>query len=340
MRNNIFDKSDFNHIDSHFTDSHRVFDYNDNLLINSLIDRIDSLLNIYVDKESSFHKSKSVKREIGKVFDNLYKFTSSRSVNHQLLHQCLQECVESARSYVINYLNVIDNQLKSRRSTENRYDEEKFKNLKLNGFAEYSIEITESFENESQDLLDLARAKYENMDDWRESIYIKDFINSNIFRIIQKFIDDNGIFEMLSNYMEAELDLAWASPNYSHHRQQWFRIMEDEKLSSTNYYHLDKDHDVIKILIYLTDVSEGDGPFKYVKSSNLWKKSLCTFALHFGMDSKVNKILLGDESSFKNNIFTKRTDLLHDFPDAFIGSTHFGDFLREDSNTAKLLLNK
>jgi ectoine hydroxylase-related dioxygenase (phytanoyl-CoA dioxygenase family) len=134
--------------------------------------------------------------------------------------------------------------------------------------------------------------------------------------------------------------LAWAFPNYSHHRQQWFRINQQESISPTNYYHLDKDKNMIKILIYLTDVNDQDGPFRYVRGSNLWNKSICTFALHYGIDFKVNKFLIGEESDFKNNIFTKRTDILSEFPDAFIGSTHFGDFLKKDSDISKILLNE
>jgi len=166
------------------------------------------------------------------------------------------------------------------------------------------------------------------------------FAESKIFKLIQEFIDENRIFEMVSDYMDSKLELAWAFPSYSHHRQKWFRIQDQEKISPTNYYHIDKDRNMIKILIYLTDVNDQDGPFKYVKGGNLWKKSICTFALHYGIDFKVNKLLIGEESDFKNNIFTTRADILSEFPDAFIGSTHFGDFLQRDSDTTKLLLDE
>jgi len=62
--------------------------------------------------------------------------------------------------------------------------------------------------------------------------------------------------------------------------------------------------------------------------------------MHYGIDFKVSTLLIGKESDFKNNIFTTRTDILSQFPDAFIGSTHFGDFLHRDSDTTKLLLDE
>ena len=343
MKNYIFSKSDLNLIANTQSKDTQIFDYKDNLHINSMIESIDSLLRIYSDQTSSFYKSKAIKLEIGKVFDAMHSFTSMRSVNNQVLQQSLQGCVECARNYIFDYhIYNIDNQLKQKNNINNSYSNEKLRDLKLNGYVEYSIKNTELFENESQLLLDHARSHYREKDDWRSSAFMdpSTFPESKIFKLIQEFIDENQIFEMVSEYMDSKLELAWAFPNYSHHRQQWFRINGQETVSPTNYYHIDKERNMIKILIYLTDVNDQDGPFKYVKGSNLWNKSICTFALHYGIDFKVNKFLIGEKSNFKNNIFTARTDILSEFPDAFIGSTHFGDFLKRDSDTTKLLLNE
>ena len=343
MKHYIFSKSDLNLNANIRSENTQVFNYSDNLHINSLIEGVDSLLKIYSDQTSSFYKSKDVKLEIGKVFDAMHSFTSIRSVNNQVLQQCLQGCVECARKYIFDYfIHNVDNQTNYIKSISNLYSNDKLKDLELNGYVEYSIQNTELFESESQLLLDYARSYYREKDDWRSSGFMdpSTFHESKIFKLIQEFIDKNGIFEMVSDYMDSNLELAWAFPNYSHHRQQWFRIQEQETISPTNYYHLDKDRNMIKILIYLTDVNDEDGPFKYVKGSNLWKKSICTFALHYGIDFKVNKLLIGEESNFKNNIFTARADILSQFPDAFVGSTHFGDFLQRNSDTTKFLLDE
>jgi len=342
VKHYIFNKSDLNLFANIQSKDTQVFDYRDNLHINSMIESVDSLLKIYSDQTSSFYRSKDVKLEIEKVFDAMHSFTSMRSANNQVLQQCLQGCVECARNYIFSYyIDNVDNQLKYKK-INSLYSKSKLRDLQLNGYAEYSIENTELFESESQLLLDYARSYYREKDDWRSSVFMdpSTFHESKIFKLIQEFIDENRIFEMVSDYMDSKLELAWAFPHYSHHRQQWFRIQEQESISSTNYYHIDKDRNMIKILIYLTDVYDPDGPFKYVKGSNLWKKSICTFALHYGNDFKVNKFLIGEESNFKNNIFTTRADILSDFPDAFIGSTHFGDFLHRDSDTTKLLLDE
>jgi len=342
MKHYIFSKSDLNLFANTQSKDNQVFDYKDNLHINSMIENVDSLLKIYSNQTSSFYKSKEIKSEIEKVFDALHSFISMRSANNQVLQQCLQGCVECAKNYIFDYfINNVDNHLKYNK-INSFYSNSKLRDLQLNGYVEYSIENTELFESESQLLLDYARSHYREKDDWRSSAFMdpSTFPDSKIFKLIQEFIDKNGIFELASDYMDSNLEMAWAFPNYSHHRQQWFRIQEQEAISATNYYHIDKDRNMVKILIYLTDVNDQDGPFKYVKGSNLWKKSICTFALHYGIDFKVNTLLIGKESDFKNNIFTTRTDILSQFPDAFIGSTHFGDFLHRDSDTTKLLLDE
>ena len=273
MKHYIFSKSDLNLNANTKSKDTQVFNYRDNLHINSLIDGVDSLLKIYSDQTSSFYKSKDVKLEIGKVFDAMHSFISKRSVNNQVLQQCLQGCVECARNYIFDYfIHNVDKQEKYKKSVNNLYSNEKFKDLELNGYVEYFIENTELFESESQLLLDYARSHYREKDDWRSSGFMdpSTFHESKIFKLIQEFIDKNRIFEMVSDYMDSNLELAWAFPNYSHHRQQWFRIQDQETISPTNYYHIDKDRNMIKILIYLTDVNDEDGPFKYVKGSNLW----------------------------------------------------------------------
>ena len=85
MKNYIFSKSDLNLIAHTQSKDTQIFDYKDNLHINSMIESIDSLLRIYSDQTSSFYKSKAIKLEIGKVFDAMHSFTSMRSVNNQVV---------------------------------------------------------------------------------------------------------------------------------------------------------------------------------------------------------------------------------------------------------------
>jgi hypothetical protein len=228
MKHYIFSKSDLNLFANTQSKDNQVFDYKDNLHINSMIENVDSLLKIYSNQTSSFYKSKEIKSEIEKVFDALHSFISMRSANNQVLQQCLQGCVECAKNYIFDYfINNVDNHLKYNK-INSFYSNSKLRDLQLNGYVEYSIENTELFESESQLLLDYARSHYREKDDWRSSAFIdpSTFPDSKIFKLIQEFIDKNGIFEMVSDYMDSNLEMAWAFPNYSHHRQQWFRIQE------------------------------------------------------------------------------------------------------------------
>lgn len=113
MKHYIFSKSDLNLFANIQSKDTHVFDYRDNLHINSMIENVDSLLKIYSDQTSSFYKLKDIKLEIEKVFDAMHSFSSMRSVNNQVLQQCLQGCVECARNYIFeHFIYNIDNQLK------------------------------------------------------------------------------------------------------------------------------------------------------------------------------------------------------------------------------------
>ena len=90
MKHYIFSKSDLNLFANTQSKDNQVFDYKDNLHINSMIENVDSLLKIYSNQTSSFYKSKEIKSEIEKVFDALHSFISMRSANNQVLQQCLQ----------------------------------------------------------------------------------------------------------------------------------------------------------------------------------------------------------------------------------------------------------
>ena len=100
---------------------------------------------------------------------------------------------------------------------------------------------------------------------------------------------------------------------------------------------MDSGFDKSKIIFYLTDVGVNDGPFKYVKGSNMLARSLVKFALHLSLDSNVNKHLYG-ENKLEKNIFIDDIDVLRSFPKSFVGSTHFGDYLDRDSILTQYLI--
>ena len=110
------------------------------------------------------------------------------------------------------------------------------------------------------------------------------------------------------------------------------------KRSQTNYYHFDAEPNVAKMMIYLTDVQAGDGPFRFVKGSHALARSVFTIGLHYGVDAKLNPLVEAPPSLYRRNAFNYNRSLLMQLPHAFLGSTHFGDDLVEGSALSRYLL--
>ena len=66
-------------------------------------------------------------------------------------------------------------------------------------------------------------------------------------------------------------------------------------------------------------------------------RSLTKFVLHLSLDRNVNKHLYGVNKP-EINIFIDDMDFLRSFPNSFVGSTHFGDYLDRDSIFSQYLL--
>ena len=57
------------------------------------------------------------------------------------------------------------------------------------------------------------------------------------------------------------------------------------------------------------------------------------------MDKRVNAMIEGPSGHFSQNLFRNGRSLLMQFPTCFIGSTHFGDHLVEESELSRYLLD-
>jgi hypothetical protein len=208
-----------------------------------------------------------------------------------------------------------------------------------NGYCEYSIPMTNSLVDYRDRQLEKARAMYAGRDDWRD-IHWEGYRGTEECRTILRFIARNGIAEMVSAYKRTHMELRCIGWDYNHHRQTWFKnAIGVEKRSATNYYHMDAEPDMVKMMAYLTDVSEGDGPFRYVRGSHRLQRSLFRFGLHLGVDKRVNAMIEGPSGHFSQNLFRNGRSLLMQFPTCFIGSTHFGDHLVEGSELSRYLLD-
>lgn len=166
---------------------------------------------------------------------------------------------------------------------------------------------------------------------------------------IQRALHSKGIVSAVSHYMGCEMEWLYAALDCSHHRQSWYKDCyadSDLPTAKTVYMHFDADPDIVKAMLYLSDVDSASGPFRYVRGSHRWRRSPFLFALHKGFDIEQTKSFPMEADGldyklgyYRPRFFLKdhRRDLLT-LPSAFRGTTHFGDDIVDESDLSRRLL--
>jgi hypothetical protein len=267
----------------------------------------------------------------------LQQFVSDKSKGNMELQEALTLAVEVATTYLVEYIEFTYNPgFKAKKSL---VASSQLDSLKENGYLELSFGNNPDFEAWRAQLLEQARAKYHGLEDWRGANSMS--FHEQGYQIIEQFVRQNQILELISAYKGMDMELEYAAWDYAHFRQKWFRVSDDiNSMNPTNYYHYDADVNVAKMLVYLTDVSLKDGPFRFVKGSNTEKRSVCVTALNHGLERGTNKKLKVYNKLYPRTLWNERKDLLMKFPIAFMGATHFGDDLHAQNPLTKYLLDK
>ncbi len=316
-----------------------VFTDDDNDHIESLVAEIDRLVERFAH-ESGLLARTSIQRQIHLAIAYLRGFIHERTSPDSLLQRALDACLEFATSFIFEMLRKQAHA--SWGAQRRRYpscSSSECKHMIDNGYCEYLIPMSSAFAAYRDEQLEKARMMYAGRDDWR-GIQWEGYRGTDGCKSILEFIAKNGIAEMVSAYKRAEMELKYIGWDYNHHRQTWFKnVIGVEKRSATNYYHMDAEPDMVKMMVYLTDVGEGDGPFRYVRGSHRLQRSMFRFGLHLGVDKRVNAMIEGPSGHFSQNLFRNGRSLLMQFPTCFIGSTHFGDHLVEGSELSRYLLD-
>ena len=109
----------------------------------------------------------------------------------------------------------------------------------------------------------------------------------------------------------------------------------------TAYTHLDADSDIVKTVLYLSDVAPHNGPFRFIPGSHRWKRSPMAIAVQNGFDQLWPKYLERTGKYYRPRFRTARNrqDMLS-LPREFWGTTHFGDDLLDGGEMSRELLEK
>ena len=153
-----------------------------------------------------------------------------------------------------------------------------------------------------------------------------------------------GAVRGASDYMQHNLSPLYCALVYSHEGEVWWRnCYADANLptSSTAYMHHDEDHDIVKIMVYLSEVELANGPFSSLRGSHHWPRSISRFTLWKMLDSAYGRAYpAGDEGGVYYRQRFKRPELREEFllmPRSLQGTSHFGDDVVDGTPESELL---
>jgi len=327
MKFNLIQNLDYER-NSHFTKyipENRLFSEKDEIEIFELIKKIDVNLNFFLNKANSRSAEDfrlSIVDEVNQ-FKNLLLLKNDSDI-YLIASQLVDFAVDRSAAHIklkVNSVKVDD------------LTDERLPKLKKDGFYEFNIPKSDEFDSICNELMFSHKKMYENEVDWRganafECVTKKD----KYFLFFEKYILDNKIDELISQYHGAKCRIKYIASDYCHSRQQWFKNNhEGQGLIKTNYVHFDADPNISKMLIYLSDVTENDGPFQIVRGSNLQQISLFLKYIHFGLEVLNSEKFAKGGDFYGRGLHVERKDLLMKLPIILIGATHFGDDLIEGS---------
>jgi hypothetical protein len=172
---------------------------------------------------------------------------------------------------------------------------------------------------------------------------------SSASKLIRKKLASSGALNVASNYLGCELEWMYCSLELSKCTQNWYRecyIDVGVKTVRTAYMHLDADTEMIKGMLYLNDVDQKNGAFRFVKGSHTWPRSSFLMVLYKSYDMEEANFfeMESDRLDYKLGYYRPRFKL-PEWRNAFLalppilrGTTHFGDDLIDNSNSSNELL--
>ena len=146
-----------------------------------------------------------------------------------------------------------------------------------------------------------------------------------------------GIVDAVREYLGEAIDPVYVSLQESIPSENWW-VQPNGRKTGLEYQHFDFDFNIIKAIIYLSDVQAANGPFRYVAGSTCLNYSRAWLAFYKCFERQL-QVAYGLPMGVNGNYYYRTRFLSKEFladarsvPPILLGVSHFGDDI--EPNTA------
>jgi len=164
---------------------------------------------------------------------------------------------------------------------------------------------------------------------------------SQLFNSAVAIVNELGLSSAAKQYLGFPVYPAYVALQESVAEETWW--CNPFGKNGLEYLHLDFDFDMLKVIIYLSEVTEDTGPFRYIENSTQFSYSPSWLAFYKCFEKRLEKHY-GSPRSEHNSYYYRTRFLSQEFlsdsarlPCNLFGASHFGDDVANDSKFFGLL---
>jgi hypothetical protein len=168
-------------------------------------------------------------------------------------------------------------------------------------------------------------------------------------KYVHSLISDLGIIDGAKSFFGADVEYYYLCWQYSDSNEEWFKSPYANfglPTSKAAYGHFDHDYQLLKAIIYLTDVAEDNGPFKFIpRDRDIYYGYRSQIFFYKYLDQALTRVKF--EGIPAESVYYKKRYLSEQFRQEFMslpsilsGSSHFGDEVMPQSREEELITSR
>lgn len=288
----------------------------DDKSISLTIKKIDNLLSDVIAK----NKFKII---LNNHVDELKRLMLKPVANNKALSDWIINILDLAKEMYIKEYYVFHNNQNYKKSN-NKYVIDHATKLKNHGLTEINLDKSD---------LDKLKIFIKNIPKAQQSL--NRFVPSKFNFFYNKILRKYKFSEIASNYTKTKMisHFNYTIRHVENNKPKKWSSLDGTITHDLDTLHLDRFCPSVTLLIYLSNVDHGDGPFQYIKGSNQFIKSLFINCLHTGVSFST---FPGTDKPHDYEINEQRA-LFMQLPKAMQGNLVIGSFINKDSDYYKIL---